>query len=349
MKDLIIVSQGNQMAGINKYATNTYDALKDFAELYFIKFRKKQGHYTVGNTIEGRFPYGDSIFNLNSLFPRISYSKFVDFLRERKANGAIIHVSSPHVLKLVPGYDNIVTIHDVSPFMNFGSDNIEYMITRKFYRHYMKYENILTDSEYLKKIITDMGAEGKVDRIYPYISNNFFPMVGKIRLRKKYGLPQDKKLILSVSSNIARKNLRLLPEMLSFLGNEYKLVRIGERVGTSYSFNPKDEIDMNELYNACDILVSPSLDEGFGYPVVEGLKSGIALAVSDIPVHREVLNKYGIYFDPKSGKDAAKAVKEALVLHEESYTYPVDWLSKFSSDTFREQMINYYNKIKKYN
>lgn len=347
MKELIIVSQGNQIIGINKYAINTFDALVDFAELYFIKFKKNQGHYTVGNTIEGRFPYGDSIFNLNSLFPRISYSKFVVFLKERKANGAIIHVSSPYVLKLVPGFDNIVTMHDIFPFLNFGSDNIEYMITRKFYRHYIKYENILTDSEYVKRRIIDMGAEGKVDRIYPYISNNFFPMVDKIRLRKKYGLPQDKKLILSVSTNTARKNLKLLPEMVSFLGNEYKLVRIGEGVGTSYSFNLKDEIEMNELYNACDILVSPSLDEGFGYPVVEGLKSGIPLAVSDIPVHREVLNKYGLYFEPRSGKDAAKAVKEALNSHEESYTYPIDWLSKFSLNTFREQMINYYNNIKK--
>ncbi len=347
MKNVIIMSQGNEITGINKYAINTYKAAEESAELYFVKFRKVQGNYGIGKAVEGRFPYGNSIFNLNSLVPKLAYSKFIEYIEKKKKDGSLIHVASPHVLKIVPGTDNIVSIHDMTPFSPLGKKGIEYMVTRRLYKHYLKYKNILTDSEYVKKMITDMGAEGNVDRIYPYISDNFFPMTDKIRLRGKYGLPKDKTLILSVSSNIARKNLRLLPEMLSFLGNEYKLVRIGEGIGTSYNFNLKDEIEMNELYNACDIMVSPSLDEGFGYPVVEGLKAGLPLAVSDIPVHKEVLNKYGLYFDPRSGKEAAMAVKEALETYRNDYQYPADWLSRFSLDKFRKQMIDYYNSVEK--
>ncbi len=347
MKNLIIISQGNQKTGINKYAINTYEAMKDLAELYFIKFRKNQGYYDVGNSIDGRFPYGNSIFNLNSLLPRLSYSKFIGFLREQKTNGAIIHVSSPHILKIVPGFDNVVTIHDMSPFMNLGSDNTEYMITRRLYKHYMKYKSILTDSDFVKNMILDMGAKGKVERIYPYVSDRFFPLNDKCRLRKKYGLPQDKKLILSVSSNIPRKNLQILPDVLSILGDGYRLVRVGDGIADSYSFTLKDETEMNELYNSCDIFISPSLDEGFGYPVIEALKSGLPIAVSDIPVHREILYKYGMYFDPSSAKDAARTVKDTLETNIGDYPSPAKWLLKFSFNNFREQMLNYYSSIEK--
>ena len=33
-----------------------------------------------------------------------------------------------------------------------------------------------------------------------------------------------------------------------------------------------DDIKMNLVYNACDLLLMPSLEEGFGYPVVRHLK-----------------------------------------------------------------------------
>lgn len=347
MKGVIIISQGNKNTGINKYAINTYKTMENNAELFFIKFRMNQGFYDFGNIKEGRFPYGDSKLNFNSLFPKISFSKFVNFLKEQKMSGKILHVASPHVLNLIPGFDNIVTIHDMVPFTNSHSRGIEYLIMRKFYKHYMKYRNILTVSDHVKEMIIDMGVDGKVNRIYPYVSDNFFQINEKVKLRKKFGLPEDKKLILSVSSNIRRKNLMLLPKMLSFLGNEYKLIRVGERVGTSYSFNLRDEKEMNEMYNACDVLVSPSLEEGFGYPVVEGLKSGISLAVSDIPIHREVVNKYGVYFDPSSARDAARAVRDAINSQDKTNYSPTKWITKFSLNTFNTQIRNYYNSIEK--
>lgn len=347
MKGVIIISQGEKNTGINKYAINTYNAMDGYAELFFIKFRMNQGFYDFGNIIDGRFQYGDSILNLNSLFPKISYSKFVKFLKKQKISNKILHVASPHVLNLIPGFDNIVTIHDLVPLTNYHSDGIEYLIMRKFYKHYLKYRNILTVSDHVKKMIIDMGVEGKVDHIYPYVSDNFFQMNQKVNLRKKYGLPEDKKLILSVSSNIKRKNLKLLPEMLSILGSEYKLVRVGERIGASYSFKLRDEKEMNEIYNACDVLVSPSIYEGFGYPVVEGLKSGISLAVSDIPVHREIADRYAVYFDPSSAKDSAKAVREALDSQDKNCCIPVNWMTKFSLNTFKIHIKNYYNNIEK--
>lgn len=345
MSNVIIISQGNEVTGINKYAINTYKAIKDSAELYFIKFRKVHGNYGIGKVVEGKFSYGNSIFNLNTLFPRLAYSHFIEYVRNRKENGSIIHVASPHVLKVALGFDNVVTIHDMVPFTPYGQNGIEYKITRRLYSHYLKYDHILTISDTTKSKILEAGANGNVKTIYPYISDKFRPLDDRIQLRKKYGLPIDKKLLISVSTNIARKNLKILPKILSILGSQYKLVRIGERIGDSYAFNPADEMEMNEIYNACDIFISTSLDEGFGYPVIEALKAGIAVTVSDIPVHREILGDSGSYFDVNSPIGAANSVRNSIQIYQDGYKYPKKWLNKFTFDTFKSNIENYYKTI----
>jgi glycosyltransferase involved in cell wall biosynthesis len=57
-------------------------------------------------------------------------------------------------------------------------------------------------------------------------------------------------------------------------------------------------------------LVSASLDEGFGVPVVEALSLGVPAVISNIPVFHEVAAGGALYFEPKDPKDFAHKVKE---------------------------------------
>ena len=52
--------------------------------------------------------------------------------------------------------------------------------------------------------------ENNVSVISPYVSDNFYPLNRNDELRKELGLPLDKKLILSVSSDQPRKNLSMV-------------------------------------------------------------------------------------------------------------------------------------------
>ncbi len=47
-------------------------------------------------------------------------------------------------------------------------------------------------------------------------------------------------------------------------------------------------------------LVTASLDEGFGIPLVEAMSLGIPVVVSDIPIFREIGGDAALYFDPNS-------------------------------------------------
>jgi glycosyltransferase involved in cell wall biosynthesis len=63
------------------------------------------------------------------------------------------------------------------------------------------------------------------------------------------------------------------------------------------------------LLRASTALVSASLDEGFGIPLVEAMALGVPVVVSDITIFREIAGDAGIYFDPTDATAAATAIK----------------------------------------
>lgn len=58
--------------------------------------------------------------------------------------------------------------------------------------------------------------------------------------------------------------------------------------------------DLLALMQSCLAMVNPSFCEGWSTSVEEAKSLGIALILSDIPVHREQANKKGVFFDPTS-------------------------------------------------
>lgn len=66
------------------------------------------------------------------------------------------------------------------------------------------------------------------------------------------------------------------------------------------------------LYRDVDLVVYPSLYEGFGLPVVEAREAGAPLLLSDIPVHREVSGGHARFFDPRSPAALADALAALL-------------------------------------
>jgi glycosyltransferase involved in cell wall biosynthesis len=57
-------------------------------------------------------------------------------------------------------------------------------------------------------------------------------------------------------------------------------------------------------------LVTASLNEGFGLPLVEAMAGGTPVVVSDIPIFREIGGDAAVFFDPGSPESFAAAVRE---------------------------------------
>jgi glycosyltransferase involved in cell wall biosynthesis len=64
---------------------------------------------------------------------------------------------------------------------------------------------------------------------------------------------------------------------------------------------------LDDLYRACDVVFLPSLDEGFGLPILEAAVHGLPIVCSDLPALRELAGDAAVYVDPDSNPRAAAA------------------------------------------
>ncbi|WP_166555293.1 glycosyltransferase [Mycolicibacterium sp. CBMA 226] len=69
--------------------------------------------------------------------------------------------------------------------------------------------------------------------------------------------------------------------------------------------------ELRWLYENCDLFVCPSLDEGYGLPIIEANILGAQVIASDIQVFRESNIAVG-YFDPRSVDEIASAIRHGL-------------------------------------
>lgn len=69
-----------------------------------------------------------------------------------------------------------------------------------------------------------------------------------------------------------------------------------------------DDMQLAALYRECDVLLAPSLGEGFGLPVAEAGWHGMPLIVRDLPVFREITDGSARYFSGEAPGDIAEAL-----------------------------------------
>jgi glycosyltransferase involved in cell wall biosynthesis len=103
------------------------------------------------------------------------------------------------------------------------------------------------------------------------------------------------------------------------------------------------EPELQWCYLHCEALVAPSLTEGFGLPVVEGLLAGCRIVCSDIPAHREIGEAYCRFVT--LGEDSAEAFAVAIASAlREPKRQPV-FLPMFSAPAIGKQYVALYRRI----
>ena len=139
--------------------------------------------------------------------------------------------------------------------------------------------------------------------------------------------PQKKeKIILAVGTFSKRKNHQKLVKayLESRLKNDYQLIIIGDKnkvfaeTGIDETllantrikiFGRLSSVELISMYAKAEIVVSLSLYEGFGIPVLEGLYSNCKVICSDIPVYRELYNGCATFCDPNDIKNISSSLE----------------------------------------
>ena len=144
-------------------------------------------------------------------------------------------------------------------------------------------------------------GEGKM-KLIPYATDGsrFSPPTQeqKITLRKKYDIPNDKMVILSVGSmDFSFKRMDYLIREISSLKNDAFLLIAGQEnqetkvvkdlgrnlLGRNVKFATVKSTDMHEIYKTADIFALCSLKEGFGMVFIEAMSSGLPVIAHNHP------------------------------------------------------------------
>ncbi|MEO6786196.1 MAG: glycosyltransferase family 1 protein [Chthoniobacteraceae bacterium] len=72
------------------------------------------------------------------------------------------------------------------------------------------------------------------------------------------------------------------------------------------------EAELGAAYAGADVVCYPSLEEGFGLPVLEAMAAGVPVVTSDASCLPEIAGGAAILVDPRSEQDIANGIRQAL-------------------------------------
>ncbi|OGG73870.1 hypothetical protein A3A40_02565 [Candidatus Kaiserbacteria bacterium RIFCSPLOWO2_01_FULL_54_20] len=261
------------------------------------------------------------------------------FWKYRKEKFDIIHWFQPRLYPffwLAPARFSVVTAHGGADVTAPG----QFPLSRHIYNFIMRYfhpwiAGVIGDSEFGRnEIIEAYGIPPeKVHTIYLGGSEDFKALDKTVAQRiifERYKIRAP--FILDVSRLEPHKNVDTLIRAYESLRRESSitpaLIIVGaKRFGAektlalaTASLYAKDIIflhfveqqDLNALYSAADVFVFPSLNEGFGLPIVEAFASGTPVVTSNVTAMPEIAGDAAITVYPTDTKALAGAMARVL-------------------------------------
>ncbi len=333
---------------LSRYTEDLHGLFLNNSEILQVVFRKE-------NIIENpRYRYAKPrLLNyplslLNHIFPRYAFYGIFDKI---VSSNDIVHITSQLTDPIYYSSNAIVTIHDLIPFKNFVDSKSLQLINRLARRNtnfYIKHNyKIVTVSNYVKK---DILKHFKIDEdniyvIYPYVSEGFYNMSDKTTLRMELNLPVDAKLILLVGANTKRKNLSMVERVMNKLDDDFRLVRVGSPIGNSITFSNVEQQTLNKIYNACDLLYLPSLEEGFGYPIPEAFTTDLPVVASNIDVFKETAGDAAVLVGPNILEENIEGIHNA---YENANYYAIrgkERAKMFTKENAAKKLLSLYDSL----
>lgn len=169
----------------------------------------------------------------------------------------------------------------------------------------------------------------RIDVVYLGIAPRFQMMHSTKSVLEKYDLGP---YLLNVAALQHRKNQVHLLQAFAELRERYQIPHtlvIAGREGWGYEavyaecralglgdvvrfLGYVPDVDIPALYSAADLVVYPSLYEGFGLPVLEAMACGAIVATSNVSSLPEVGGEAALYFDPQNVTEMAETIYRGL-------------------------------------
>ncbi len=301
-------------------------------------------------------------------------------------DAALIH-GPAHVLPAAHKAAKVMTVHDTSLF----DHPEWYSKRARQFTHQINYgldhtDRVVVPSHAVKERLLSLRPDfqGHIDVVYHQLDDSFTPLEPHeqtVFRQKLFG--QDSPYLFWSGEINPRKNVKILFESLIDLRKmgkkDLKLVMAGSlgyrsreelkaaeamglKIATWQGGKVDNEADvllagfvshdiLNALYASAEVFVFPSLDEGFGYPMLESMSCGVPVVCSNAGALPEISGNAAITADLDKGTEAFSLVIKSLLddrqYYEEMRVAGFERQDSFRTYDMAEKIIQVYQKALK--
>lgn len=300
----------------------------------------------------------------NTLLPLLVQKRALD----------VVHVPTIRRIPLIKGAPVVATIHDMAPFALEG----KYDPLRTAYHKWVlptlvkRCDHIITVSEYTKRDIqryTGVAGE-RISVIYSGIDGETFsmgdPELSRQALKEAHGVDGPFIVYVARIEHPAKNHLRLIEAFERLRLSEHRPLQLilagadwhgAQEVKAAAAkspfasdihflgFVPRSSIV--HLYRCCELMVFPSLFEGFGFPLLEAMACGAPVACSDSSSLTELGQGHCPLFDPHEADSIVEGMVQGLALKAQAgyQQEAIKFASRFHWDEAAKQTRDVYRSV----
>jgi glycosyltransferase involved in cell wall biosynthesis len=285
--------------------------------------------YAIGRELSGVGQYSLRVMKeLERLYPEVEWRRYYRshrllrapwpkrLLLERGPGGLAVFHGLNQRLPLASSSPCVATYHDLFVLSNeYSSPEFRARFAVQAKEAAQRSARIIAVSDFTARQVASLldYPAGKV-RVVPH----------GVDAAVELGLPREK-IVLSVGAIQKRKNTRRLIEAFLEMPEPWRLVLAGSQKGFEAEamlagldlrrvklLGYVSDEDLKRLYQTASIFAFPSLDEGFGIPVLEAMAHGLPVLASNTSSLPEVCGDAALLVDPLDTGAIAAGLK-ALV------------------------------------
>ena len=295
----------------------------------------------------------------------------------------VVHICDHSNAMYVPrvlGKPNLITCHDVIaiqaslgmvPGWDVGRSGrlFQQLIVRGLARA----DLIACVSDLTRRDLLKLGLaeQRKVTTVLNGLNADFAPVPTQEAqgLIARFGLSVQDRYLIHVGLDLPRKNRMAVLQAFIALQRRaaaagtpppaHKLVFVGPDLGPPMAALAREHgvaeqvltaqkvshEELRALYANAAALVFPSLQEGFGWPVIEAQACGCPVFTSDLAPMNEIGGEGAVYIDPNDGEQIAAAIERAAPRLPEMRRLGLDNATHYSSQQMAANYIAAYRRV----